>query len=271
MLHVATTLIAVYVAVVALLAIFQRSFIYHPPRAPLDQGALRLAGYQPLDAPAEGVPTLWFAPPTRADACVVVFLHGNAGNVADSAGKVAPLRAAGHGLLLVEYPGFAQAAGRPTEAGLVAAGRAGMAALAARAIPAGRTALWGESLGTGVATQLALDGPVAGVVLEAPFTSVAARAQEIYWWTPARWLVRDVYDNLGRIGRLNAPLLVVHGERDVTTPASHGRRLIAAAAEPRQGVFFPDAGHVDLPEHGMIEAVLRFLDGLESRCARRAT
>lgn len=268
MLQVAATLIAAYVAVVALLAIFQRSFIYHPPRAPLDQAALRSGGYQPLDAPAAGVPTLWFAPAVRADGLVVVFLHGNAGNVADSAGKVAPLRAAGHGILLVEYPGFAQAAGRPTEAGIVAAGRAGMAALAARGIPAARTVLWGESLGTGVATQLAIDDRVAGIVLEAPFTSVAARAQEIYWWTPARWLVRDVFDNLGRIGRLNAPLLVVHGERDVTTPATHGRLLFAAAAEPKQGVFFPDAGHVDLPERGMIEVVLRFLAGLEHGGAR---
>jgi pimeloyl-ACP methyl ester carboxylesterase len=264
MLQIATTLIAAYVAVVALLAIFQRSFIYHPPRAPLDQAALRSAGYQPLDSPGSGVPTLWFVPSRRADGLVVVFLHGNAGNVADSATKVAPLREAGHGILLVEYPGFAQAAGRPTEAALVAAGRAGMAALSARGIPPGRTALWGESLGTGVATQLAVDQRVAGVILEAPFTSVAARAQEIYWWTPAIWLVRDVYDNGARIAHLNAPLLIVHGELDVTTPAAHGRRLLAAAAEPKRGVFIPAAGHVDLVEHGMIAEVLRFLDGLQS-------
>lgn len=262
MLQFAAALIAAYVAVVALLAIFQRSFIYHPPSRPLDQTSLRAGGFQPLDAPATGMPTLWFAPATRADGLVVVFLHGNAGNVADSAGKVAPLRAAGHGILLVEYPGFAQAAGRPTEASLIAAGRAGMAALAARGIATTRTALWGESLGTGVATQLALDERVAGVVLEAPFTSVAARAQEIYWWTPALWLVRDKFDNLDRIARLGAPLLIVHGERDVTTPASHGRRLLAAAMEPKQGVFYPEAGHVDLPEHGMTEAILRFLDAL---------
>jgi uncharacterized protein len=260
MLQFAGTLIVAYLAIVALLAIFQRSFIYHPPRGPLDQAALRSAGYAPLDAPSVGVPTLWYAPPASPRFNVVVFLHGNAGNVAGSSSKVEPLRAAGYGVLLVEYPGFAQAAGRPTEASLVAAGRAGVAALQAHGVPSTRLVLWGESLGTGIATQLALDAPVAGVILEAPFTSVADRAQEIYWWIPARPLVRDVFDNLGRVGRLNAPLLIVHGERDRTTPAPHGRALLAAAAEPKQGVFFPQGGHVDLPEHGMMSVVLRFLE-----------
>ncbi|MFM8679694.1 MAG: alpha/beta hydrolase, partial [Alphaproteobacteria bacterium] len=88
-------------------------------------------------------------------------------------------------------------------------------------------------------------------------------AQEIYWWTPARWIVLDAFDNLSRIASIGAPLLLLHGERDETTPAAHGRRLLAAAAEPKRGVFFREGGHVDLAEHGMMHEVLSFISSLQ--------
>lgn len=253
---------AAYGAAVAYLAIRQRSFIYRPPVPPPALDGLTAAGYAPLDTPARGRPLFWFAPPRASGDHVVVFLHGNATTVVESADKIAPLRAAGLGVLLVEYPGFGHAAGAPAEPPIVAAALAGLDALSARGLRGDRIVLWGESLGTGVATQLACARRVAGVVLEAPFTSVATRAQEIHWWTPARWLVRDKFDNLARIGGIAAPLLIVHGEQDRVTPVAHGRRLLDAAAEPKSGVFPPLAGHADLCDHGMIGEVLRFVERL---------
>lgn len=101
-----------------------------------------------------------------------------------------------------------------------------------------------------------------GLVLQAPFTSVHERAAEIYRFVPARWLVLDRFDNLSRISRIAAPLLVVHGEADSVIPASHGRRLFAAAAQPKLGVFIPGADHNDLPDFGLADRVLEFLERL---------
>ncbi|MBM3525878.1 MAG: alpha/beta hydrolase [Alphaproteobacteria bacterium] len=141
----------------------------------------------------------------------------------------------------------------------MATATAGMAALAGRGYTDTRIVLWGESLGTGVAVPLAAARRVGGVVLEAPFTAVVDRAQEIYWWAPARILVKDRFESLAQIDRIAAPLLIVHGERDTVTPAAHGRRLLAAAREPKRGVFYPRAAHTDLPEHGMTEAIIEFI------------
>ncbi len=268
MLKFVAVLVLVYAAAVAFLAIFQRSFLYHPPRTPLDQAALQAAGYAPLDRPSQGPAAQWFASPRGKTRRVVVFLHGNSGDIVGVIGKVAPLRDAGYGVLLLEYPGFAQVAGQPTEPTLLAAATAALHALDARAIAGQDIVLWGESLGTGVAVQLAAQRPVGGLILEAPFTAVADRAQEIYWWMPARALVRDRFDNIARIAAITAPLIVVHGELDQVTPADHGRRLLAAANEPKRGVFFPRGGHIDLAEHGMIGEILRFLGDLDAGAAR---
>ena len=258
-------LASVYAGIVLYLATMQRSFIFKPPSPPPPLEALADAGYAPLDHPARGKPLFWYAPPGRDDAHVVVFFHGNATTAVCSIGKTAPLRDAGLGVLLVEYPGFGHAAGSASEAAILAAARDGLDALSSRGIDGSRIVLWGESLGTGVATQVARGAAVAGVVLEAPFTSVADRAQEIYWWTPARWLVRDRFDNLSRIATLGAPLLIAHGDQDRVTPAAHGRRLLAAAAEPKTGFFAPLAGHADLPDHGLTAEILRFVAGLRPR------
>jgi len=268
MLKLAGALILIYAAAVAFLAIFQRSFIYHPPRIALDQRALRAAEYEALDQPVRGPATLWFAGPRAPESWTIVFLHGNSGDIAGAIGKVSPLRAAGYGVLLVEYPGFSQVAGRPTQLSIVAQATMALRALEARGVGGDRVVLWGESLGTGVAIQLAADHQIGGLILEAAFTAVADRAQEIYWWMPARRLVLDRFDSLARIRDINAPILLVHGEQDRVTPPDHGRRLLAAANEPKRGVFFPSGGHVDLVDHGLMSEILRFLAESPARPAR---
>ena len=253
-----------YAAIVGYLAVLQRSFIFHPPAVGPDPVDMARAGFAPAagEGAAGATPRFWISPAQAPGTPMVVFLHGNASMVADGAAKLAPLREAGLGVMLVEYPGYGGAAGRPSEASILRQAEEALGILARAGIGSERIVLWGESLGTGVATRLAVGRGVAGVILEAPFTSVADRAQEIYWWTPARWIVLDAFDNLSRIASIGAPLLLLHGERDETTPAAHGRRLLAAAAEPKRGIFFREGGHVDLAEHGMMHEVLSFISSL---------
>ena len=120
--------------------------------------------------------------------------------------------------------------------------------------------LVGRVAGIGVAVHLAAEHPVAGVILEAPFTSVAAAAQRHYPFVPAAMLVRDRFDSLSRIGQVTAPLLVLHGERDRIVPVRHGRTLLKAAAEPKEGWFARRGRPRKSAPFGALDAAISFIE-----------
>ena len=128
--------------------------------------------------------------------------------------------------------------------------------------PAGRIVLWGESLGTGVAVALAAERPIGGLILDAPFSSAADIGAAAYPFIPVRWFIKDSFRSDERIGRVKAPLLVLHGEMDQIIPVRFGERLFTLANEPKQMVRFPSGGHVNLDDHGAPDAVRAFLNGL---------
>ena len=110
-----------------------------------------------------------------------------------------------------------------------------------------RIVLYGESLGSGVAVSLAAERPVGGLILEAPFSSLADVSQHHYWYLPARWLILDKWESIGVIDRVTAPLLVIHGDRDSIVPIRFGRRLYEAAKGSKDFLVIPDGGHNNLP------------------------
>jgi len=201
----------------------------------------------------------WYLPPASSQAGVVVVLHGNAGNRAGPYDKFRDLHAWGYGLLLADYRGYGGNPGAPSETGLIADARSVLDWLAGQGVPAGRVVLYGESLGSGVATALAAERSVAGVVLEAPFTSITELAQQQYWYVPARRLVRDPFDTRARIGQVDAPILILHGERDATVPVAHGAALAQAAGPNADLVRFADGDHLNLWEIGAGTRVRAFL------------
>ena len=205
----------------------------------------------------------WWRPPTMPDRPTLVHFHGNGGHIGHRGVKMRPYLDAGFGLLMVEYRGYGGNPGRPTEQGLYRDGRAALAHVDAAGIPRDRLVLYGESLGSGIAVQLASEGRAAAVILESPYTSMAAAAAHHYPWLPARPLIHDRYDSLAKIARIGAPLLVLHGERDRVVPVRMARALMDAAARPKEAVYFPQAGHEDLYQHGAAEAVLAFLTRLD--------
>jgi len=193
----------------------------------------------------------------------LVYFTGNAGHIGDRAFKVRPYLDAGLGVLLVGYRGYGGNPGRPTERGLYADGRAALAFLEGEGVAPARIVLYGESLGSGVAVELAAEravsAPLGALVLEAPFTSIADAAATHYPVFPVRWLVKDRFDNKAKIARIEAPLLIVHGENDRVVPLRLGKELFAAAAEPKEGRWFKGLGHNDLYSADVPAAVLDFL------------
>ena len=257
---VASSLIVAYLAMAGIMFGCQRSLLYLPEKSRPDPDIYGLPGIETVTvATADALDlTHWYHPPAADTAPVVVVFHGNAGHIGYRVQRFRFLMDAGIGVFLAEYRGYGGNPGKPSEEGLTADGCSVMAYLSARGIAPERLLIYGESLGTALAIKMAAEYPIAGLVLEAPFTSIADVAQSHYWYMPAKWMLFDKWDAAARIGEVSAPLLVLHGERDKIIPTSFGRRLYEAANQPKEALFLPAAGHNDLFDYP--EAPRRILE-----------
>jgi fermentation-respiration switch protein FrsA (DUF1100 family) len=251
----------------AALHAFQDRLIYFPDPTPPPLPALMgLDGVQAVTLrTADDLAILaWHVPAARPEAPVILYLHGNGGSLAHRAMRVQRFRAQGFGALFVQWRGYGGNPGQPSEDGLTRDAEAGLDFLRQVGVPAARTVLWGESLGTGIAIRLAAERPdaVAAVILESPYTSLLDLAHRHYPILPARLLLRDRYDSLARIPRVAAPMLILQGGADTLVPPAMGRTLAAAARAPVEVWEVPGAGHNELGGAGAVERATRFLRGL---------
>lgn len=228
-----------YAMILPAVYLTQRSLIFPAPEhfsdvpTGFDQVSLRTADGLDLAAvyrpAAPGMPT-------------IVFFHGNGDSWTGSAAATAALAEASYGVLVPEYRGYGGNHGKPSEAGLYKDGRAAIAWLKARGIGSDRLVLIGNSLGSGVATQLALDTRPAALVLVSAFSSLPDVVIEKLTWLPGRWMVSDRFDNAAKIGRITAPVLILHGTMDAMVLPAQAQQL--AAANPRAKlVLVPGYAH----------------------------
>jgi fermentation-respiration switch protein FrsA (DUF1100 family) len=258
MLKWALILAVVYVGFVALLYVAQRSMQYFPDRSRVAPAAAGLPEAEEvvLDT-ADGERVIaWHVPP-RGEKPIFLYFHGNGASLRWRVDRFRNLIADGSGLVALSYRGYGGSSGGPTEAGLVNDALAAYAFTLARYEPA-RIVLWGESLGSGVAVALAAERPVGHVVLEAPFTSAADVGAGHYWFVPVRLLMKDQFRSDLRIGKVAAPVLVLHGDHDRVVPIALGERLYDLINAPKRFVRFPGAGHEDLGARA-VQAARQFL------------
>jgi len=250
-----------YIAVVALLYFGQRTIQYFPEAfrtTPVAAG-LPQAEEITLDTADGEKVIVWHVPP-RGEQPVVLYLHGNGASLRWRLDRFRALTVDGTGLVALSYRGYGGSSGSPTEEGLIRDAEAAYAFTTARYAPA-RIVLWGESLGSGVAVALAAEKPVGRVVLQSPFTSAADVGAQRYWFAPVRLLMKDQFRSDLRIGKVTAPVLVLHGDRDTVVPFAFGERLYEMITAPKKFVRFPGAGHNDLGAHGAVEAAKQFIAG----------
>ena len=258
-------MIALYALGLAALFAAQRRILFRPdlakPEAALvDQPGLleiRLLTPDGLDLLAWWLPPLGGA--TSEDGPVVLYLHGNAGHIGHRAERVRQVAARGWGGLFIQYRGFGGNPGQISEAGLRIDAEAGLAALRQRGIRAERIVVWGESLGSGLATGLAAHHAVGAVVLETPYTSIAAIAKQRYPFAPVDLLLKDRFDSLGAMAAIRAPILIAVAGRDQVVPPAMGQALHAAATAPAELWLAPQSSHTDLLQFGLMDAIAAFL------------
>jgi fermentation-respiration switch protein FrsA (DUF1100 family) len=246
-----------YFGVLLVLLLLENWLVYHPAPAQSVQPPPGAEDLFLTTADGVRIHARWFP---RSDAALaLLYCHGNAGNLEHRTEAIRDLqKGLGVSVLIFDYPGYGKSTGKVSEAGCYAAADAACDWLAGR-MPPERIVLFGKSLGGGVAVELAARRPHHSLVLMKTFTSLPDVGQVAIPWLPARWLMRNRFDNRAKIGRCKRPIFVAHGDHDELVPFSLGQRLYEAAPEPKQFYLMDGTGHNDAIPPGCLAALADFL------------
>ena len=260
-------LVIAYLMILSAFFAFQRSLLYFPSRSSVSlHEAHTNRAFRELSVRTEDGSGLtgWYAPATSKP-FTLVFFHGNGDSLFSASSVADPYVTEGYGFLVTEYRGYSGLPGKPTETGLYADARAYLHGLIAQGVKSEDIILFGHSLGTGVAVQMAGEFHVGGMILLAPYLSIPKVAQVHYPFIPASLLALDRFDNASKIKSVHAPVLIVNGANDEIVPASQGRQLFELANEPRQFQSLPNHDHNDLFDDSAPLA----LDWMSRVCGKR--
>tara|TARA_R110002126_G_scaffold1051_1_gene6385 strand:+ start:2494 stop:3309 length:816 start_codon:yes stop_codon:yes gene_type:complete len=246
--------------------VLQRTLVYAPSKITPTRQAFQAEDMRVIQLATHDGLNLhsWYKSAEKKKPTVVIF-HGNAGHIGTRMPLARYLISEGFGVLLLEYRGYGGNVGKPTEQGLYHDARAAMDYLKQEHIALENTVLYGESLGTGVATHVATQNPNAcALILQSPYTTMSDLGRYHYPWIPLEpW---DKFDSIGRIQTIHMPLLALHGTHDITVPYTQGIALFKAANHPKQWVELPGQGHGDLWQPKFLNTITLFIN---SHCEPR--
>ena len=252
----------VYVALLGMMYVFQRKFIYFPLKTQPFLG--NLSGiYTEVQTQTEDhlVLTHWYAKRGRP---YIVILHGNAGNIEGRAYRFKFLVDEGYSVLLVSYRGYGDNLGQPTEQNLISDSAMALKwLLKQEKISSKEVLLFGESLGSGVALALAAQYSVKGLIFDGAFSSIAELGQSAYPFLPIRWMLKDTWDSMTRIRKVKVPILFIHSKEDAVVPFRFSQRLFQAANEPKKHIWLEHSGHNDnLEIESVRQSIIDFIQNL---------
>lgn len=248
-----------------MVARIEHQLLYQPSKKVDYENVPQDLNYEEVWIASNSGPTLhaWYCAAERPRA-IVLFAHGNAGNVSDRAQLVRTwVKSLNVTVLAFDYRGYGKSEGMPSEEGLISDAAAARSWLAERTgVDESEIVLYGRSLGGAVAVALAASDGARGLILESTFTSLPALAKWKFPLGNVDKITNAQFSSIDRIAHFQGPLLIAHGQDDMVTPVEHGRQLFKVANQPKQLVIIPDAGHNWSPPPDYLMTLSRFLDHL---------
>jgi fermentation-respiration switch protein FrsA (DUF1100 family) len=243
----------------------QRRFIYYPDQLRTSPAAAGLPQVsERIIATPDGEKVIAWYGKAQPGQPTLLYFHGNGGSLELRTERIRKYLARGRGIFMMSYRGYSGSTGEPSEAVNVADAKLAYEALLKEGVAPQDVLLYGESLGSGVAVQVAMEKKVAGLILDSPFTSIVERAQQLYPWLPVGLLLKDRYESIRHIRDVHVPLFILHGEKDIVVPVAMGRQLFEAANQPKEIRTIPDAGHDDHYMFGSYEMINDWIDRLRA-------
>ena len=230
-------LIFFYILLIIVLFFFQRNLLYHPS---VDNYLKDNSDTEPSEIEKVKVTTEdkidligWFYNKDIEKFKTIVFFHGNAGSLQNRTYKLNHFKDLDVNFLIIAWRGFSGNKGKPNEIGLYEDARSAINWLNMKGIQDKNIILYGESLGTAVALEIAQNKKYAGIILESPFTSMVNIGKKHYPFFPVSFLLKDKYESYKKINKISVPVLIMHGKVDKIVPYDMGKKMFELANDPK--------------------------------------
>tara|TARA_B100001029_G_scaffold124155_1_gene103392 strand:- start:309 stop:1109 length:801 start_codon:yes stop_codon:yes gene_type:complete len=241
-----SSIIIAYIVVIIFVYFYQRNLLYHPSENNYQNDTIQF-NHQEIFIKVNDEIKLksWIINKDLKNFKTLVFFHGNAGDLSNRIYKLNELDKLNINILLISWRGFSGNEGYPTEKNLYEDAEAAIKWLNKKKVSNSQIILYGESLGTGVAVEIASKNNFNSIILESPFTSIENSAKIYYPYLPVSFLLKDRYDSISKIKKINSPILIMHGRKDDIVPFFMGKKLFEKANSPKDSYF------TDIDDHMM--------------------
>jgi uncharacterized protein len=257
------TFALIYFLLVILTYIFQRNLLYHPNEnnyandqliVPIEKILIKTKDNINLKA--------WYYKKNLNNYKTILFLHGNAGSLKNRIHKINHFKDIKINFLLLSWRGFSGNKGKPNEKGLYEDARSAVRWLNDQGIENKDIIIYGESLGTGIASEIAQNKKFAGIILESPFTSMIDTGYDKYPFLPVKLLLKDKYESNKKIKNINSPILIMHGKIDNIVPFYMGKKMYELANEPKYFYFSDYDNHMMEYNEKLLDVLKNFISSL---------
>ena len=256
-----SSVVLAYFIIILFVYFYQRNLLYHPSENNYLNDKITF-NYEEIFIETDKNINLksWFIKKDLNKFKTILIFHGNAGNLFNRVYKLNELNKLDVNILLISWRGFSGNKGKPTEKNLYHDADEAVKWLNNRGAISKNIILYGESLGTGVATELGTSNAFGGIILESPFTSIANAAKIYYPYLPVNIILKDRYDSIGKIKNITTPILIMHGKKDNIVPQKMGLELYEKANQPKFSYFPENDDHMMEYNDNLLNSIKLFIN-----------